>query len=144
MLTKYYGLRECEVSSQVDLNMTKLQTILILAVSLTTVVSVDAFRNMHLNTHHVHSGPRSRIHSLMTNGSSIPVRHYIFFFGNFVRSSLPLSLSFTTPTALPYSPYSFIILVCFSFTGWWCCLAHCHLLDDCPSWHAAQRFSRLH
>ena len=62
--------------------MTKLQTIL--AVTLTTVVSVDAFRNMHLNTHHVHSGPRSRIHSLMTNGSSIPVRHYIFFFGNFV------------------------------------------------------------
>jgi len=33
---------------------------------------IEAFSNTHLHTHMVHAGPRSRIHNLLTNGSSLP------------------------------------------------------------------------
>ena len=34
--------------------------------------TADAFSNINMNTHIVHKGPTSRIHSILTNGSSIP------------------------------------------------------------------------
>ena len=65
-------------------------------------VVAASFRNVHVNTHHVHSGPRSRIHSILTNGSSIPVRF------SSRRRRYDRSDSFSHRLAEPYGPLPYI------------------------------------
>jgi hypothetical protein len=42
------------------------------ALTLTIITTTNAYSNINLNTHIIHSGPKSRLHSVLTNGSSIP------------------------------------------------------------------------
>ena len=56
------------------MNLLTTAAILLLAVLSSTYASTPAYAhsNVHLRKHTIHVGPRSRIHSLLSNGSSIP------------------------------------------------------------------------
>lgn len=80
----------------------------LLYVAIAAVAAEADFQNVHVNTHHVHSGPRSRIHSILTNGSSIPVR--------FTSITQPHAHNTTHPLTHSLTPLTFfLVLAFFSF-----------------------------